>query len=227
MIKYTCNAFHAVKIGFANEIGALCGTMGVSPDEVMDTVCRDFRLNISPAYLKPGFAFGGSCLPKDLRALTYRAARLDLRLPMLQSVLPSNEEHLRRACERVLDQQGNLGVFGLAFKENTDDVRESPTIAMIEFLIGKGRNVRIFDPHIQLESIYGSNRSFLLSAIPHIGKLMAPDLAWMLRWADTVVVAQKPSPLFRSALEHSGLPTVDLVGTGIGAGALAMSAAAH
>ncbi|HWA14939.1 MAG TPA: nucleotide sugar dehydrogenase, partial [Gemmatimonadales bacterium] len=122
MIKYACNAFHAVKVAFANEIGALAGRLGVSGEEVMETLCRDTRLNISPAYLKPGFAFGGSCLPKDLRALSYRASRLDLKAPLLESVLVSNESHLRRAIDSVQEVPGRLGVFGLAFKENTDDL---------------------------------------------------------------------------------------------------------
>ena len=142
MIKYTCNAFHAVKIGFANEIGSLASSLGVDPEQVMATMCRDTKLNISPAYLKPGFAFGGSCLPKDLRALTFRASRLDLKLPLLESVLPSNDEHLRRGIREVLELPGKrIGIFGLAFKEGTDDLRESPVITIIEHLIGKGRAV--------------------------------------------------------------------------------------
>jgi GDP-mannose 6-dehydrogenase len=143
MIKYACNAFHAVKIGFANEIGSLASSLGVNPEQVMATMCRDTKLNISPAYLKPGFAFGGSCLPKDLRALTFRASRLDLKLPMLESVLPSNDEHLRRSIREVLELPGKrIGIFGLAFKEGTDDLRESPVITIIEHLIGKGRDIR-------------------------------------------------------------------------------------
>ncbi len=133
MIKYACNAFHAVKISFANEIGALAGELGIDGAEVMDTLCRDYSLNISRAYLKPGFAFGGSCLPKDLRALVYRASRLDLKLPLLESVLPSNNAQLDRAITLALDLPGDrIGVFGLAFKENTDDLRESPVVQLLE-----------------------------------------------------------------------------------------------
>ena len=129
MIKYACNSFHALKIGYANEIGTLCGELGISADEVMSTLCADARLNISPAYLKPGFAFGGSCLPKDLRALTYRASRLDLTLPLVDTVLRSNQAHLARAVETVLAVKAErVGIFGLAFKENTDDLRESPVV---------------------------------------------------------------------------------------------------
>ncbi len=213
MIKYACNAFHAVKVAFANEVGALAGVMGVPGDEVMATLCRDWKLNISPAYLKPGFSFGGSCLPKDLRALTYRAGRLDLALPLLESVLPSNESHLRRAIQSVLDlPAGRIGVFGLAFKENTDDLRESPVVTLLEHLIGKGREVRVFDPHIRMEEIYGSNRNFALSAIPHIEKLMLAKLEDLAGWATHVVIAQKPSAQIASALAASGLPLLNLVG---------------
>jgi GDP-mannose 6-dehydrogenase len=140
LIKYACNAFHAVKISFANEIGALAAELGIDGAEVMETLCRDRALNISAAYLKPGFAFGGSCLPKDLRALTYRASRLDLKLPLLESVLPANNAQLDRAIALALDLPSeHIGVFGLAFKENTDDLRESPVVLLLETLIGTGR----------------------------------------------------------------------------------------
>jgi GDP-mannose 6-dehydrogenase len=201
-------------VAFANEIGSLAGVMGVSGEEVMATLCRDQKLNISAAYLKPGFAFGGSCLPKDLRALTYRAGRLDLRLPLLESVLPSNAAHLARAIQNVLDlPPGKIGVFGLAFKENTDDLRESPVVGLLEQMIGKGRDVRVFDPHIRLDEIYGSNRNFALAAIPHIGKLMAPRLEDFLGWADHLVIAQKPSAAMAGQLAGSGLPALNLVGS--------------
>jgi GDP-mannose 6-dehydrogenase len=213
MIKYACNAFHAVKISFANEIGALSEAMGVSGAEVMATLCRDAKLNTSAAYLQPGFAFGGSCLPKDLRALGYRARRLDLKLPFLESVLPANEAHLHRAVERVMDLPAGarIGVYGLAFKENTDDLRESPVVTLLESLIGKGRNIQIFDPHIRIGEIYGSNRNFALSAIPHIEKLMAPSLDEMIRWASHLVVAQKPKPDTAALLSNAGLPLIHLV----------------
>ena len=213
LIKYACNAFHAVKIAFANEIGALAVELGIDGDEVMDTLCRDHVLNISRAYLKPGFAFGGSCLPKDLRALVYRASRLDLKLPLLENVLPANQAHLDRAIQAVLDLPGErLGVFGLAFKENTDDLRESPVVLLLETLIGKGRKVRVFDPHIQLGGIYGSNERYIMNAIPHIGNLLDDKLEGMLTWADHVIVAQNPSSDIRKRLEASGKPQIDLVG---------------
>ena len=214
MIKYACNAFHAVKISFANEIGALSSKLGVDAQEVMDTLCEDAKLNVSSAYLKPGFAFGGSCLPKDLRALVYRANRLDLKLPLLESAMPSNDQHLRRATDSVLDlPAAKIGIIGLAFKENTDDLRESPVVAMLEQLIGKGRQIRVFDPHIRMEEIYGSNRNFILNTIPHIGKLLEGSLDGILGWADHLVIAQKQSQQAAAKIESSGLPILDLVGT--------------
>jgi GDP-mannose 6-dehydrogenase len=211
MIKYACNAFHAVKIGFANEIGSLASSLGVNPGQVMATMCRDTKLNISSAYLKPGFAFGGSCLPKDLRALTFRASRLDLKLPLLESVLASNDEHLKRSIRQVLELPGKrVGILGLAFKEDTDDLRESPVIAIIEHLIGKGRPVRIYDPHIQLDEIYGSNLSFVVSALPHIGRLLTRNLDDLISSSDTLVVAQKTMPEALAQMTASGLPILDL-----------------
>jgi len=212
MIKYACNAFHAVKIAFANEIGALSGTLGIEAHEVMKTLCEDVRLNISPAYLKPGFAFGGSCLPKDLRAMMYRAGRLDLKLPMLESAMPSNEQHLKRAIDAVLDLPARrIGLIGLAFKENTDDLRESPVVSLLEQLIGKGRNVRVFDPHIRLAEIYGANRSFILETIPHIGRLLENNLQGVLDWADYLVLAQKQDAETMERIRASGLPLLGLV----------------
>ena len=220
MIKYACNAFHAVKISFANEIGALAGKLGIDAREVMDTLCRDTKLNVSAAYLKPGFAFGGSCLPKDLRALTYRASRLDLNLPLLESALPSNEQHLKRAIDRVLDlPAGRIGVIGLAFKEDTDDLRESPVVALLEQLIGKGRDLRVYDPQIRLDAIYGANRTFLLDSIPHIGRLLDNRLEETLGWAQYLVVAQKQSGEIAARIRASGLPVIDLMGEAAQAGA--------
>ena len=212
-VKYACNAFHALKVGFANEIGAICGSLGVAGSEVMEILCRDQRLNISRAYLKPGFAFGGSCLPKDLRALVYRASRLDLKLPLLASVLPSNHEHLQRGVDAVLSLPASrIGIFGLAFKENTDDLRESPVVSLIEHLIGKGRELRVFDPRIRLDQIYGANRTFVLSAVPHIEKLLVRDLDSLLGWAEHLVLAQKPGEDDLQRLTTTQLPVVDLVG---------------
>jgi len=211
MIKYACNAFHAVKISFANEIGALCKPLGIPAQEVMATLCSDVKLNASAAYLQPGFAFGGSCLPKDLRALGHRAARLDLKLPLLMNTLESNQRHLERAIQAVMDlNAARIGVVGLAFKENTDDLRESPAVTLLEHLIGKGREVRVWDQYIRLKHIYGSNRDFLLSAIPHIGRLLMDDIADVLGWASHIVVTQRPSGEVAQQIVASGLPVLEL-----------------
>lgn len=212
MIKYTCNCFHAVKIGFANEIGAVCRPLGIPPEEVMTTLCRDVKLNISPAYLKPGFAFGGSCLPKDLRALTYRAARMDLKLPLLESVMPSNERHLERAIRAALElpSDSRIGVFGLAFKENTDDLRESPIVTLIEHLLGKGRDLCVYDPHIVIDQIYGSNKNYVLNAVPHIGKLMATSLDELLGSCGSLIVTQKTSEEAAEKIRQSGIRVLDV-----------------
>lgn len=211
LIKYACNAFHAVKIGFANEIGTLAANLGIDGNEVMSTLCRDKVLNVSAAYLKPGFAFGGSCLPKDLRALAYRASSLDLDLPLLQAVLPSNQKHLDRAVDSVLSiGKKKVGIFGLAFKENTDDLRESPVLALVQRVREQGRELRIWDPHIQLNQIYGANLRYLLDAIPGIDELLAPDLGSLLNWSDHLVVTQKPSAEMSAAIAVSGLPMLDL-----------------
>jgi GDP-mannose 6-dehydrogenase len=178
--------------------------------------------DISPAYLKPGFAFGGSCLPKDLRALMHRATRRDLSLPLLGSVLSSNHEHLARAVDRVLQYPAQrVGIFGLTFKEQTDDLRESPAVALIEQLVGKGREVRIFDPYIRLEKIYGSNRNFVLSAVPHIARLMARDLSELLSWAECVVMTQRPAADMTARIDESGISVLNLLETSAPAAALA------
>jgi GDP-mannose 6-dehydrogenase len=206
LIKYACNAFHALKIAFANEIGTIAAALGLEGSEVMRTVCRDTKLNISPAYLMPGFAFGGSCLPKDLRALNYRARQLDVELPLLNSILPSNESHITRAFRRVLETGcRRIGIYGLAFKPNTDDLRESPGVALIERLIGKGCDVKIHDPHIELESIYGSNQAFLLSSLPHIGRCMEKSFEAVLDWAEVTVITQELTSRAREIISrHPG-----------------------
>ncbi|HEU4627862.1 MAG TPA: nucleotide sugar dehydrogenase, partial [Steroidobacteraceae bacterium] len=167
LMKYACNAFHAVKITFANEIGRIAQSAGVDAREVMDFVCRDKRLNISPAYLKPGFAFGGSCLPKDLRALNYLAKVNDLTLPMLGSVLGSNRAHIDHALDKVMvPGVKRVGMLGLSFKAGTDDLRESPLVAVAERLIGKGYQLRIFDSEVNLSRLIGANKRFIEESIP-------------------------------------------------------------
>jgi GDP-mannose 6-dehydrogenase len=212
LIKYGCNAYHAVKIAFANEMGALANKLGVDPQEIMATLAEDRKLNSSAAYLKPGFAFGGSCLPKDLRAIVYRGRTLDLSLPLLESAMPSNDAHLKRATEWILESRTQkIGILGLAFKENTDDLRESPVVTLLESLIGKGCNLRIYDPHISLDKIYGANRNYVLNAIPHIGRLLQNSPADVTGWAECLVIAQKPSDELAAAVRASGLPVIDLL----------------
>ncbi|MEQ1885803.1 MAG: nucleotide sugar dehydrogenase [Bryobacteraceae bacterium] len=213
LIKYACNAFHALKIGFANEIGTLAVHLGIDGNEVMATLCRDHGLNISAAYLKPGFAFGGSCLPKDLRALSFQADRLNLDLPLLTSILPGNDRHLERAILAIDSLPAErLGILGLAFKENTDDLRESPVLKLVQHLIAQGRDIRIWDPHIRIEQIYGSNLRYLLDAVPGIDKLMAANADDVLGWANHLVIAQKPSQQLLAAIHASRLPVLDLAG---------------
>lgn len=212
MIKYGCNAWHALKISFANEMGAICARLDVPATEVMATLCKDTRLNVSSAYLRPGFAFGGSCLPKDLRALNYRSRQLDLSLPVLDSVLASNQRHLQRSIQTVVDLPARkIGIFGLAFKENTDDLRESPVIELLEQLLGKGKEMLVYDPHVRIEGIYGANRSYVMDSIPHIGRLMRPALEEVLTWADAIVIAQKPSEESLRRILAANVPVVDLV----------------
>jgi len=214
LIKFSCNAFHALKIAFANEIGALADAQGIPADEVMETLCEDKVLNVSSAYLKPGFAFGGSCLPKDLRAIVYRGRRLDLDLPLLSNVLPSNEAQLERATARLMDlpEDTKIALFGLTFKEDTDDLRESPTVELLETLIGKGRQVRVYDPNLALDKIYGANKAFLMNRVPHIGRLLDDELSETLSWADHLVLAQKPKGDYVEQLRASNLPVINLIG---------------
>jgi len=189
MIKYVCNAFHALKIGFANEIGTLCQYLGVDPTTVLDIFTRDTKLNISKAYLTPGFAFGGSCLPKDMRALTYRAKELDLRLPLLESILPSNAEHIERAVQAILETgKRRIAVLGLSFKAGTDDLRESPSVQLIKRLLGEGCHIDIWDEKVSLGRLVGSNRQFIESVIPHIGYLLCDDMQTMIATAELVVI---------------------------------------
>jgi GDP-mannose 6-dehydrogenase len=192
MVKYLSNAFHAVKVGFANEVGTLCKHLGVDAEAVTEIFTADTRLNISPAYLSPGFAFGGSCLPKDIRALTYRAREADLKLPLLESLLPSNAEHVERAVDAVMrTQKRRIAQLGLSFKAGTDDLRESPQVQLIKRLLGEGLEVRVWDREVSLGRLAGSNRQYIEQVIPHIGSLLSADLEEVLRGAEVVVVGNK------------------------------------
>jgi len=211
MVKYVANAFHALKVAFANEIGDVCQVLGVDAHEVMRVFRLDRRLNISEAYLRPGFAFGGSCLPKDLRALVHAARASDQFVPLLSAILPSNELQIRRGVEAVLrTRKRRVGVVGLSFKPGTDDLRESPMVQVVEALIGKGCDVKIYDPHIQLDAIYGSNQAFLLSSLPHIGRSMEKSLQGILSWADLIVVTQEPNAEARQVLAQSTVPVINV-----------------
>ena len=202
MVKYVDNSWHALKIGFANEIGNICKSLGLDAHEVMKIFCKDQKLNISSAYLMPGFAFGGSCLPKDLRALAYKAKLNDLILPIMSAILPSNEMQVARGLGLVM-QNGHrkIGVLGFSFKAGTDDLRESPVIEVIERLIGKGCDVRVYDKNVKIASLVGANRDFILNHIPHISKLMVEDIDAVLDHAETVVIGNQ-DPDFRSVPER-------------------------
>ena len=202
MVKYAGNAFHALKIAFANEIGSLAKRLGIDGTEVMDLFCRDTKLNISSSYLQPGFAFGGSCLPKDLRALLYKAKELDLEPILLRSILASNTSHLEEAY-RLIKKTGKkrIAVLGLSFKPGTDDLRESPIVALIEILIGKGHQVSIYDQDVSLARLHGSNRFYIDQTIPHISVLMKSSIAQVIDESEVIVVAKR-SPDFADALQH-------------------------
>ncbi|HEX7287867.1 MAG TPA: nucleotide sugar dehydrogenase [Candidatus Angelobacter sp.] len=211
MVKYVCNAYHALKVAFANEIGTMCVEVGVDPQKVTEMFTADDKLNISKAYLKPGFAFGGSCLPKDLRALTYKAKELDLRIPLLDSILPSNVEHIERAVEQILaTEKRKVGVLGLSFKPGTDDLRESPMVHLVKRLIGEGCQIRIWDPNVALGQLIGSNRQFIQEAIPHIGSFLRDDVAEVVDHAEVLIVASKEIPAEAQAVIPDDLVIINV-----------------
>jgi GDP-mannose 6-dehydrogenase len=203
MMKYCCNNFHALKITFANETARICDALGVDPFEVMDLVCQDTQLNISRAYLKPGFAFGGSCLPKDLRATSYLAKTRDVAIPMLDAILKSNDEHLALALDKVLATgKRRVGFIGLSFKSGTDDLRESPLVTLAEQLIGKGIQLAVWDPEVHMSSLLGANRRFIESHLPHIGQLLHPDIEQVITGADVLVVGLGGATVQQALAEH-------------------------
>src|ERR1700730_2520063 len=188
LVKYVDNAWHALKVTFGNEIGVIAKTLGINSHAVMDIFFQDRRLNISQAYLRPGFAFGGSCLPKDLRAITYLARKHDLNLPILNNILESNQMLVDRGVDWILSRSGKrIAFLGISFKSGTDDVRESSFVELVERLIGKGREVRIFDPNVKVAQLIGANRSYLMQVIPHIANLMVSDIIDAVSWAETIV----------------------------------------
>ena len=214
MVKYCCNNFHALKITFANETARLCEALGVDPFQVMDLVCRDRQLNISAAYLKPGFAFGGSCLPKDLRATTYMSKMRDVELPLHSSVLQSNRVHIEHAIAKVLATgKRRVGMIGLSFKTGTDDLRESPLVLLAEHFIGKGLTLQVYDPDVHLSRLLGANRRFIEQHVPHLGSLMRSDIEGVIAESDLLIVGLADKRIF-DALEREVRPeqtVLDLV----------------
>jgi len=213
MVKYVDNSWHALKIGFANEIGTICKSLGLDSHKIMQIFCSDRKLNISAAYLSPGFAFGGSCLPKDLRALSYRAKTNDLDLPILNSILPSNEKQVNRGLQLITEKgHQKVGILGFSFKTGTDDLRESPIIELIERLLGKGYELRIYDKNVKIASLVGANRDFILNRIPHISRLMVNHVEAVLDYAETIVIGNK-DPDFQTVPDklRKGQSVVDFV----------------
>lgn len=192
LVKYVDNAFHALKVAFSNEIGTICRAVDVNSQEVMRIFCLDTKLNLSPTYLKPGYAFGGSCLPKDLRALTYLARMRDVQAPILDAALTSNAIHKQRAFALITAQgKKRVGVLGLSFKDGTDDLRESPSVELVEQLVGKGYKVCIYDPNVALTQLMGANKAYIDRELPHIASLMVDDLGTLLLQSDVVVAATR------------------------------------
>jgi GDP-mannose 6-dehydrogenase len=214
LVKYVCNVFHALKIAFANEVGHLSEALNVDGRRLMEIVCQDTKLNIAAAYMKPGFAFGGSCLPKDVRAVVAESRRYALPLPLIQSILPSNKSHLETCIESVLSTgHKKVGLFGLTFKEGTDDLRESPAVELAEVLIGKGLEVSIYEPAISPAMIHGANLRFIESTIPHIWKLLTPNMSTLIRDNNLVVILKKLDDHERQALkELRNEQIIDFVG---------------
>lgn len=189
MVKYADNVWHALKVGFANEIGNLCKALQIDSHKVMEIFCQDTKLNLSPYYLKPGFAFGGSCLPKDVRALTYKGKSLDVQLPILNAILPSNQLQVQRGVDMVLGKgRRRVGVLGFSFKAGTDDLRESPVVEVIEMLLGKGVELRIYDKNVNMAALTGANRDYILNHIPHISRIMVASATEVMAFAEVVVV---------------------------------------
>ncbi|GGP20953.1 nucleotide sugar dehydrogenase [Silvimonas iriomotensis] len=189
MVKYVDNVWHALKVSFANEIGNICKSLTIDSHQVMDIFCKDTKLNLSPYYLKPGFAFGGSCLPKDVRALTYKARSLDLEVPILNAILPSNERQIERGYSMITAKgKRKIGVLGFSFKAGTDDLRESPIVEVIERLIGKGYDLKLYDRNVNLAALTGANRDYIFNMIPHISRIMEQSLDAVLDHAEVLVI---------------------------------------
>ena len=214
-LKMACNAFHALKITFANEIGRVTQALGLDSRVVMDLLCKDQRLNISRAYLRPGFAFGGSCLPKDLKALTYIGRQHDVETPLLSSILPSNREHVERVVEAVLAcRRRRVGLIGLSFKPGTDDLRESPLVTLAERLIGKGLQLAVYDPEVNLSRLLGANKQYIEETIPHIESMMVPSAQDAVASAEVVIVGHGGPDAWEAVYRSgtAGQVVIDLAG---------------
>ena len=213
IVKYACNAFHGLKVTFANEIGNICRALGIDSREVMRVFCEDTKLNLSAYYLKPGFAFGGSCLPKDLRALVHRARQLDVETPVLAAVLQSNRQQVERAVDMVLRTgKRRVGILGLTFKPGTDDLRESPLVTLAETLLGKGMQLAIYDPDVSAARVMGANRAYIEQEIPHIWSLMRDSLRDVIEHAETIVIGNKLEDYRQvETLRSDGQVVIDLV----------------
>lgn len=213
MVKYVSNAFHALKVSFANEIGIVCKALGIDSHEVMEVFAKDMQLNISAKYLRPGFAFGGSCLPKDVRALVHRARSLDLDPPLLQSILPSNDRHIDYAFQMICRcGRKKVGIVGLSFKSATDDLRESPLVTLVEKLIGKGYDVRIYDESVSMAKLMGANKQYIEQVIPHVSSLLVSDIDALIDHSEVIVLG-KSVPEARETLAKSNpnQKVIDLV----------------
>jgi GDP-mannose 6-dehydrogenase len=200
MMKYTSNTWHALKVVFANEIGNLCKKLDVDSHEVMDIFCRDEKLNLSPYYLKPGFAFGGSCLPKDVRALQYRAKEMDVELPLISQILPSNKQQIQQALDQVLETgKKQVGLLGFSFKAGTDDLRESPIVILAEALLGKGVSLKIYDKNVSMAKLVGANKDYINKQIPHLSSLLCNTIEEVTRGSEVIVVGNQ-APEFATAV---------------------------
>jgi GDP-mannose 6-dehydrogenase len=213
MMKYTSNTWHALKVVFANEIGNLCKKLDVDSHEVMDIFCRDEKLNLSPYYLKPGFAFGGSCLPKDVRALQYRAKEVDVEMPLISQILPSNKAQIQLALDQILDTgKKNVGILGFSFKAGTDDLRESPIVILAEALLGKGVSLKIYDRNVSMAKLVGANKDYIVKQIPHLSSLLCNSIGEVIDRSEVIVVGNQ-APEFAEAVKDckSDQIVIDLV----------------
>ncbi|MDO8698431.1 MAG: UDP-glucose/GDP-mannose dehydrogenase family protein, partial [Pseudomonas sp.] len=214
LIKYTCNVWHAAKVTFANEIGNIAKASGVDGREVMDVICQDKSLNLSSYYMRPGFAFGGSCLPKDVRALTYRAGQLDVEHPMLGAIMRSNVAQVQNAFDIIASHaKRKVALLGLSFKAGTDDLRESPLVELAEMLIGKGYELTIYDSNVEYARVYGANKEYIESKIPHVSSLLNSNFEQVVNGSDIIVLGNRDEK-FRALAQHApdGKQVVDLVG---------------